>query len=62
MAPPALVGQAKVVVHPPPLRVGCANFTTLEEIPLGEEVLASTFFCTSTRSLFCLILDLCMIS
>jgi hypothetical protein len=26
------------------LRVGRANFTTLEEIPLGEEVLAGTFF------------------
>jgi hypothetical protein len=26
------------------LRVGCANFTTLEEIPLGEEVLAGMFF------------------
>jgi hypothetical protein len=24
--------------------VGCANFTTLEEIPLGEEVLVGTFF------------------
>jgi hypothetical protein len=33
-----------VAVHPPPSRVGRANFTTLEEIPLGEEVLASTFF------------------
>jgi hypothetical protein len=33
-----------VAVHPPPSRVGHANFTTLEEIPLGEEVLASTFF------------------
>jgi hypothetical protein len=26
------------------LRIGRANFTTLEEIPLGEEVLAGTFF------------------
>jgi hypothetical protein len=26
------------------LRVGRANFNTLEEIPLGEEVLAGTFF------------------
>jgi hypothetical protein len=32
------------VVHSPPSRVGCANFTTLEETPLGEEVLASTLF------------------
>jgi hypothetical protein len=32
------------VFHPPPSRVGRANFTTLEEIPLGEEVLAGTFF------------------
>jgi hypothetical protein len=27
-----------------PLRVGRANFTMLEEIPLGEEVLAGMFF------------------
>jgi hypothetical protein len=32
------------VVRPPSLRVGRANFTTLEEIPPGEEFLASTFF------------------
>jgi hypothetical protein len=32
------------VVCPPPSRVGRANFTTLEEIPLGEEVLVGTFF------------------
>jgi hypothetical protein len=32
------------MVHPPPSRVGHANFTTLEEIPLGEEVLIGTFF------------------
>jgi hypothetical protein len=32
------------MIHAPSLRVGCANFTTVEEIPLGEEVLASTFF------------------
>jgi hypothetical protein len=43
-APPPPVGQPKVAVCPPPLRVGHANFTTLEEIPLGEEVLAGTFF------------------
>jgi hypothetical protein len=32
------------VVRPPSLRVGRANFTTLEGIPPGEEVLAGTFF------------------
>jgi hypothetical protein len=32
------------VVHPPSLRVCRANFTTLEEIPPGEEVLTGTFF------------------
>jgi hypothetical protein len=32
------------MVRPPPSRVGRANFTTLEEVPLGEEVLAGTFF------------------
>jgi hypothetical protein len=42
--PPPHVGQPKVAVCPPPSRVGRANFTTLEEIPLGEEVLAGTFF------------------
>jgi hypothetical protein len=26
------------------LRTGCANYTTVEEIPMGEEVLASMFF------------------
>jgi hypothetical protein len=24
--------------------VGCANYSTVEEIPMGEEVLAGTFF------------------
>jgi hypothetical protein len=24
--------------------MGCANYTTMEEIPIGEEVLAGTFF------------------
>jgi hypothetical protein len=24
--------------------LGCANYTTMEEIPMGEEVLAGTFF------------------
>jgi hypothetical protein len=43
-APAPPVGQPKATVRPPPLRVGRANFTTLEEIPLGEEVLAGTFF------------------
>jgi hypothetical protein len=40
----ATVSQLKVVVRPSPLRVGHANFTTLEEIPLGEEFLTGTFF------------------
>jgi hypothetical protein len=62
MAPPPPVSQPKVAVFPSPLRVGRANFTTLGEIPLGEEVLAGMFFCTSTQSLFYLILKLCMIS
>jgi hypothetical protein len=43
-APPPPVGESKVAVLPPPSRVGRANFTTLEEIPLGEDVLAGTFF------------------
>jgi hypothetical protein len=43
-APPPPVDQPKAVVHPPSPRVGRANFTTLEEIPPGEEVLAVTFF------------------
>jgi hypothetical protein len=41
---PPPVGQPKAAVCPPTLRVGRTNFTTLEEIPLGEEVLAGTFF------------------
>jgi hypothetical protein len=36
--PPPPVSQPKVAIHPPPLRVGRANFTTL------EEVFAGTFF------------------
>jgi hypothetical protein len=32
------------VIHPPSLRIGRANFTTVEDIPPGEEVLAGTFF------------------
>jgi hypothetical protein len=43
-APPPTVNQPKAVVRPPTPRVGRANFTTLEEIPPGEEVLTGTFF------------------
>jgi hypothetical protein len=43
-APPPPVGQPKVAHRPLPSTVGRANFTMLEEIPLGEEVLAGTFF------------------
>jgi hypothetical protein len=32
------------MIYPPCLRVGWANFTMVEAIPLGEEVLAGTFF------------------
>jgi hypothetical protein len=32
------------VIHQPSLRIGRANFTTVEDIPPGEEVLAGTFF------------------
>jgi hypothetical protein len=32
------------MIHASSSRVGHANFTTIEEIPLGEEVLANTFF------------------
>jgi hypothetical protein len=42
--PPPPVGQPKAAVRPLPSRVGHANFTTLEEIPLGEEVLVGMFF------------------
>jgi hypothetical protein len=41
---PPPVGQPKATVCPLSLRVGRTTFTTLEEILLGEEVLASTFF------------------
>jgi hypothetical protein len=43
-APPPPIGQPKAAVHPPSSRVGRASFTTLQEIPLSEEVLAGTFF------------------
>jgi hypothetical protein len=32
------------MIHPPYPSVGRANFTTVKEIPPGEEVLAGTFF------------------
>jgi hypothetical protein len=41
---PLPVGQPKATVRPPSPRVGHSNFTTLEEIPLGEKVLIGTFF------------------
>jgi hypothetical protein len=44
MAPSSPGSQQKVMIRPPSLRVGHANFTTVEEIPLGEEVFAGTFF------------------
>jgi hypothetical protein len=33
-----------VTIRAPSPRVGCANFTTVEDIPPGEEVLTGTFF------------------
>jgi hypothetical protein len=44
MAPPPPVSQQNATVRPPSPRVGHANFTTLQEIPLGEKVLAYTLF------------------
>jgi hypothetical protein len=32
------------MIHPPSLRDGRANFTTVKEVPPGEEVLAGKFF------------------
>jgi hypothetical protein len=32
------------MIHPPSLRVGRANFTMVEVIPPGDEVLTGTFF------------------
>jgi hypothetical protein len=43
-APSPPVSQPKATVCLPSPIVGRANFTTLEEIPLGEEVLAGMFF------------------
>jgi hypothetical protein len=43
-APPPSVGQSKAAVRPPSLRVGRANFTMLEEVPLSEEVLGGMLF------------------
>jgi hypothetical protein len=43
-APPPPICHPKAAVHPPSLRVGLVNFTTLEEIPPDEEVLVSMFF------------------
>jgi hypothetical protein len=41
---PPPIGQPKATVHPPSPRVGRANFTMLEEIPPGEEVLTGMFY------------------
>jgi hypothetical protein len=32
------------MIHPPSPRIGRANFTTVEEIPPGDEVLVGMFF------------------
>jgi hypothetical protein len=40
-APAPVVNQQRG--HPAP-RAGCTNYTTVEEIPTGEEVLTGTFF------------------
>jgi hypothetical protein len=42
MSPPS--SHQKAMIPASSLRVGCANFTTVEEIPHGEEVLAGTFY------------------
>jgi hypothetical protein len=42
LSPPG--SEQKAMIHTPSPRVGRANFTTVEDIPPGEEVLAGTFF------------------
>jgi hypothetical protein len=42
--------QQKAMIRAPSLRVGRANFTTVEEIPPGEEVLLVHSSCMSTQS------------
>jgi hypothetical protein len=42
--PTPVVNQQRGHQKGPALWVGRANYTTVEEIPVGEEVLASTFF------------------
>jgi hypothetical protein len=39
-----MVNQQRGHQKGPTPRLGCANYTTMEEIPMGEEVLAGTFF------------------
>jgi hypothetical protein len=41
----------------PAPRTGGANYTTVEEIPMEEEVLAGTFFLNEHPLLFCSILE-----
>jgi hypothetical protein len=39
-----MVNQQRSHQKGPASWTGCANYTTMEEIPTGEEVLVSTFF------------------
>jgi hypothetical protein len=39
-----MVNQQRGHQKGPTPRTGCANYTTVEQIPMGEEVLAGTFF------------------
>jgi hypothetical protein len=42
--PAIVVNQQRGHQKGPVPRAGCANYTTVEEIPMGEEVLAGMFF------------------
>jgi hypothetical protein len=39
-----MVNQQRGHQKGPTPQTGCANYTTMEEIPMGEELLAGTFF------------------
>jgi hypothetical protein len=56
-APAPVVNQQRGHQKSPAPQAGHTNYTTMEEIPMGEEVLVGTFFLNEHVLLFCSILE-----
>jgi hypothetical protein len=56
-APAPVVNQQRGQQKGPAPRAGHANYTTMDEIPIGEEVLAVRFSSMNALLLYCLILE-----